>query len=53
MLFITFRLTEGYVTNNGSLVGVISRDTLKRAIEAFSNGPKTALLKLCKFYSRH
>ncbi len=52
MLFITFRLTEGYVTSNGSLVGVINRDTLKHAIETFSNGPMTALRKLCKFYAR-
>lgn len=52
MLFITFRLTEGYVTSNGSLVGVINRDTLKHAIETFSNGPMTALRKLCKFYNR-
>jgi len=50
MLFITFRLTEGYVTHYGSLVGLINRDILKQAINNFSNTPKNALKKLCKFY---
>jgi hypothetical protein len=52
MLFITFRLTEAYVTHNGSLVGFINRDILKRAIDTFSNSPKNALKKFCKFYAR-
>ncbi len=50
MLFINLKLSEAYVTRNGQLVGVITRDRLKYVIKEYTESPKKLLQKLCKFY---